>query len=339
MVCIVYAVKPCLLSIHTVQDKCFANFSEGGFIIAFAIFGNLVVYAVIIFKLREVRENIGVRREILCLLLAQIVILVLQLTNLIGQRNPEFALAQLVGVYIYQTFEWSIALVFTIYIAFIEPGLQVEKYRQVQVEEVPKEDFISNRDINDEFNFVLADEECFALFKEFLTSELSVENLLFYMDVHSFRKGIITARTVYETYITETSPFMVNLSAKVRRELEAFFQKSEELRHAHSLPSPQGRRDRKALGKSSALLEMSGRTSDSTYLLSSSGGGYGEVKSRESFQIEIKQTIPDGIFDSALSEIWNLMKRDPFMRFRKTPAFNSKYHHYNRQQSRQLTEY
>jgi hypothetical protein len=133
------------------------------------------------------------------------------------------------------------------------------------------------RDNYRELSELLSVEEGFELFKERLQEEFSVENILFWQDVNRYKKGEVTAQFIFENYIPLSAPLCVNLSAKVRKCLEAKFDPSK-------------------------VVERMSQAScvDSDKLLS---------------PVELDE------FDAAQGEIFDLLVRDSFLRFRATPKY------------------
>jgi hypothetical protein len=145
-------------------------------------------------------------------------------------------------------------------------------------------------------------------FLEFLQLEYSVENLLFFESANQFEKKIVTqivkspadiidsANEIKDTYISHSSPFSVNLSAKTRRKI---------LHIMNQPPYKMGRR----VAKDFTVLE--GRASVANSMLGNA--------SAESMNL---QELDPYLFKEAKEEILSLMAKDSFVRFRRKSIYD-----------------
>jgi len=136
----------------------------------------------------------------------------------------------------------------------------------------------------------------FESFKKFLTKEFSVENILFWAEVDSFRRltreaASISdcrdmAHAIYQKYIENDAPFMVNLPSNVTSKL------NQGMRHEYGMPgsTPEDHVDY-------------------------------EYETHPSWPPEVLATPT--IFDAAQNNIFLLMHSDSFKRFQGTEEYKS----------------
>ena len=151
---------------------------------------------------------------------------------------------------------------------------------------------------------LLSDDEGFTSFKEFLSKEFSVENLLFWKEVDLYRKKkargadatelLPEAQSIYAKYIIPHSPYEVNLPGHIVKDLQ---------------------KDLKE--------KFMGSTDDSRAAILRDASGL------ESENVRIDLAITPTIFDAAAKNIFNLMETDSYQRYVVSDEYQRLTDHYD----------
>jgi len=164
------------------------------------------------------------------------------------------------------------------------------------------------------FRGLLANEHSFAVFRDFLTQEFCVENLLFWREVEDLRQSETSildeaevwrlAKTIYIKFVEDGSAFEVNLPAEVAQTLKEFFAKPP------PLPGTGGpiKRDevKDARRHSTPQVELQVPT----------------------YIVNIKPYPCQDIFAVAQENIFHLMETDPYQRFRCSELYKKMVRHF-----------
>jgi uncharacterized membrane protein len=220
---------------------------------------------------RRINESLGIRQEIAVCLLAMIFSFSLIVINANSEDTAPNTFHALFGFRGYQLFELMLPVLVIVWQSFILPVKKSYEFNahSGKTRTHSRSTGSSTEVLKESFLHLLQSESGFSIFQEFLKSELSVENILFWRDVQKFKEMTIEPEAIYETYIPYKAPLCINISASVRKDLELCFEGSPE--HQSLLA-----------GVSHADLD---------------------------------------VFDEAHEEIFNLMLKDSFMRFMKTPGY------------------
>jgi hypothetical protein len=149
---------------------------------------------------------------------------------------------------------------------------------------------------------LLADDEGVVLFQDFLKSEFSVENLMFYEACETYQNLISQAidqndtvpkmaASIFENFVVINSPFCVNISHKTRKEINDCFTDTRRSRDNSVLSV-------KTYSKKTLLQYDS------------------LPKGNEPF-------LAENLFSEAQDEILRLMASDSFLRFKMTPEYKA----------------
>jgi hypothetical protein len=246
----------------------------------------------ILWKVRRVQENFGLVNELTRSNIAFITISFLKVLNAMLDFRMEDGFGIAFSFRAYNALHNSLPLVFIVNESLIKI-YRATSSRANNPLLTSKEKV----DVEWEFHLIMAEEEGQKLFADFLKKELSVENILFYLDVERYRNGELEKEELYETYIADSAPLCVNISAKNRKYLVSTLGAKADPKNATR----------------SLKLAMIGTFSF-------------KAKEPEAKVPEPPMPLLEGaealtIFDDAFEEIRNLMIRDSFSRFRTTPEF------------------
>jgi hypothetical protein len=163
----------------------------------------------------------------------------------------------------------------------------------------------------DQFEWLLNNPEGFQIFREYLAKELSVENLLFWKDVENFHIGKISGFAVYETYIRDFAPLLVNLPHPIRNRIIRHFEnlKTKKFDPGETLMKPLINSELQPAQVFDFRVEA--KIEDFSSTLSS------ETTSNCQHLAESEGENCRFVFDEAQRRIFLLMLRDPFSRFQK----------------------
>eukprot|EP00475_Leptophrys_vorax_P013185 TRINITY_DN19540_c0_g1_i1.p1 TRINITY_DN19540_c0_g1~~TRINITY_DN19540_c0_g1_i1.p1 ORF type:complete len:564 (-),score=125.01 TRINITY_DN19540_c0_g1_i1:23-1714(-) len=184
----------------------------------------------------------------------------------------------------------------------------------------------------EQFEWLLKNPRGFNLFREYLANELSVENLLFWQDVENFHRGKITGLAVYETYIKDFAPFLVNLPHPVRQRIARHFEDAKMKRYHMSLAVNNQSEEflqRPLMEKELKIVHDPNSTGEAIRKFNSNRQSLEEFSSisrstESAFPSECVDTETSRmIFDDAQKRIFLLMLRDPFSRFQKAHGLST----------------
>jgi hypothetical protein len=165
------------------------------------------------------------------------------------------------------------------------------------------------------FDDLLASQSGYTSFKKFLIKEFSVENLLFWKAVEEFRmiKAVEEIRDhaviIFHNFLEEESPFQVNVPGQIVNQLRILLNQKERVAHRFSLSARFGCRSSVSEGPS---CSDGGITSIKTY----PGDEPGLILETD------ENRINRSIFDNAQREIFYIMEKDYFPRFRNSRLYS-----------------
>jgi len=157
-----------------------------------------------------------------------------------------------------------------------------------------------SRDL-DTLQGLLSDKEGLASFKQFLTKEFSVENILFYEEIEEYRAKkrhqteiqlLGDAQKIYAKYIITDSPFQVNLSDLITKDLE------KQLKDIFSAAGADT--GVKSESSSKNIIPLQPSAQPNPYMLNRD---------------------PPTIFDKAQENIFKLMNTDSFPRYARSDEY------------------
>eukprot|EP00475_Leptophrys_vorax_P004782 TRINITY_DN12858_c0_g1_i7.p1 TRINITY_DN12858_c0_g1~~TRINITY_DN12858_c0_g1_i7.p1 ORF type:complete len:552 (+),score=154.97 TRINITY_DN12858_c0_g1_i7:1591-3246(+) len=185
------------------------------------------VIALAAFKLWKVKENFGIFKEVCVVigfLLLRDLFLVIDFTG-----GVEAASAQAARLQFYQLLEIMVPFVGITAISLNYQTWLVEKWNNVLKEAVPGAQF----DENDpqelaEFMDIICSTKGYFTFSNFAMLDLASERLLFWRDVEKFRKKELSAREIFDTYLSSDAPLHVKLSSRVFAKITEFFERMDD---------------------------------------------------------------------------------------------------------------
>jgi hypothetical protein len=227
---VVFVGEPKSLTVNKFNQICYQNQQEAATVEAIfsVIVSVLLVYTC--FRLRKVKENFGISQELLILISFYSIKIYLLIINLFLIHAPEVALAQATnGVQLWMVFELWIPLLGITYFSLYHQSSRADKWRKMLQQAFP------NTQVDDsnaadlaEFLGLIQSQRGYITFSQFLMLELDSEKLLFCRDVENYKKGQLSAREIYDSYISITADLHVDLSASVLDAIRKLFDQVDE---------------------------------------------------------------------------------------------------------------
>jgi hypothetical protein len=190
------------------------------------------------FRLWKVQEHFGIFKEVItvvaCLLFKDIFLL----ADVQGTIEP--MLAQAAGVQYYQLLEIMVPVIGMTIISLNYQSYLVDQWNNVLKEAVPGAQY-EDHDPQElaEFLEILNTQRGYFAFSNFAMLDLASERLLFWRDIENFRKKDVSAREIYDTYLSADAPLHVKLSSDVFAKISEFFERIED-RHLNRTSSIRG---------------------------------------------------------------------------------------------------
>eukprot|EP00475_Leptophrys_vorax_P004551 TRINITY_DN12729_c0_g1_i1.p1 TRINITY_DN12729_c0_g1~~TRINITY_DN12729_c0_g1_i1.p1 ORF type:complete len:491 (-),score=87.44 TRINITY_DN12729_c0_g1_i1:370-1842(-) len=179
---------------------------------------------------KKIKERLGIRQEIFVCLLAMTIAFVMLVINAASGNTAPVTFHRIFGFRGFQLFEFVLPALIMVCYSFIVTVKKTYDFtrRPKMLKRAASSNGSSAEILKESFMQLLQSDKGFQLFQDFLKSELSVENLLFWRDVQRFKAMAIEADAIFETYIPFHAPLCINISASVRKELQICFQGDEE---------------------------------------------------------------------------------------------------------------
>lgn len=186
-----------------------------------------IMTLVALFRAKDLKENLGIREEILKCSIAIMITSVVMSSDLWSNMEISKQMDRLMrwdgG---FEILEVLLPTVSMVWFSLIQVLRDTSKFHRGLPEKLSGKDLaiLSERKArSDEESIVvirlkflklLNSPEGSQLFQEFLKTELSVENILFWKDVQKFKNSEIEAEAIFEMYIPHSAPLCINISSR-----------------------------------------------------------------------------------------------------------------------------
>jgi hypothetical protein len=309
-------IEPQIVNVLRSDTLCLAAMNRSAIIEVTVVLVEVLLLIAVCFKVRNVHENFGIRDELYRSSAAFIFIAVFLTVNVATDNEAENTFATSFGVRCYNLIGNILPSMFIVYESLFRPWRAsfIQGVPEEIVESIADLKNPSSKELYENFIEMLHDPRGYDVFAEFLEAEFSIENLLFWRDVQTFKDGSpgsrIEAGDIYHIYIDLNSPLCTNIAGHIRLNIkknlniaaaEKKIAEAASEQPAIAIPSASA-----IAARPSVLARVGNATPRSSDLKEPS---------------VITPSVPKDLFDEAVTEILMLMYRDSFCRFRFLPKY------------------
>jgi len=212
---ILYLIDPNNYPITRNDNYCYTA-SFLGFLIAISVSSvAAILFAGLAYKLRKISfsDSFNMKKELLATAILAVIMIILYTTLSFSSSFVGYEYINAFGI----------TLIFTVsYTGPTYLAIKENKRRYFYIEMGYSNDGAENEHSAKKFTKLLEDPNALEPFKKFLMGEFSVENIIFYEEVHKFKDThdrallIVKAHDIVETYIKEGASSQINISDRIR---------------------------------------------------------------------------------------------------------------------------